>query len=254
MNDQPSPLTEARAGTTEQRTLLLHRSIALPCPYLPGRLERRVMTELTPAMVREGMFDDLTAAGFRRSHNMVYRPACPSCSACVPVRIVVERFVARRTLQRLWKGAADLAFTVVPAVPTAEQYALFHRYQLARHGDGDMALMDFQDYRQLVEESVAETRLVEVRDPAGRLVGCGLFDSTTSALSAVYSFYDPTLTERGLGSVIVLWLVEQAKATGRRHLYLGYWIEDCRKMSYKRRFRPLEALGPDGWNPLPDGS
>lgn len=208
------------------------------------------MTELTPSMVRDGLFEDLTAAGFRRSHNMVYRPACPSCTACVPVRIVVDRFVPRRTLQRLWKGTHDIAFAVVAARATSEQFALFRRYQLVRHGDGDMALMDFPDYRQLVEDSAADTRLVELRDGGGRLIGCGLFDCTEQALSAVYSFYDPDLPDRGLGSVIVLWLVEQARASRRDHLYLGYWIEDCRKMSYKRRFRPLEGLGPEGWREL----
>lgn len=222
----------------------------LPCPYVEGRFERRIVAELTPHQVRSGLFDDLTAAGFRRSHNMIYRPQCPSCTACVPVRILVERFAPRRTLRRIRRANAAVVAQVVPAAATAEQYALFHRYQRARHGDGDMALMTFADYRALVEESAADTRLVELRDPDGALVGCCLFDTTVDGLSAVYSFYAAEHEKRGLGSLIVMWLVENARAQERPYVYLGYWIEECRKMAYKVRFMPMESLGADGWREL----
>ncbi|MBI3512792.1 MAG: arginyltransferase [Proteobacteria bacterium] len=230
--------------------MIFHRSVPLPCPYVEGRLERRIVAELSPPQVRSGLFDDLTAAGFRRSHNMIYRPACPTCTACVPVRILVERFTPRRSLKRTWRANQAVSVAVTAPVATQEQYALFRRYQRRRHGDGDMALMTFADYRALVEESAADTRLIELRDPDGALVGCCLFDTTVDGLSAVYSFYDAEQEDRGLGSVIVMWLVEVARALDRPYVYLGYWIEECRKMAYKVRFMPIEALGPDGWREL----
>jgi len=229
--------------------IAFHKSSVLPCPYLPGRAERRIVAELTPAVARAGAFDALTAVGFRRSHGLMYRPACPSCSACVPVRVVVERFQARRTLQRTWRDNADLTAAVVAPRATVEQYRLFHAYQLARHRDGDMALMDFVDYRALVEESPVTTHLLELRDAAGALIACCLFDGAADGPSAVYSFF-ADLPERSLGSLIVLWLIEHARAAGQPYVYLGYWIEACRKMAYKVRFRPVEALGPVGWQPI----
>ena len=232
------------------RDLAFYRSALLPCPYLPGRLERRFITELTPDLVAGGLFGAFMAAGFRRSHNYIYRPVCPSCKACVPVRIVIERFQPRRTLKRTWDLNSDLTVVVVPATATLEQFALFQRYQHARHDDSEMAQMNFLDYRQLIEESAAETRLVELRDAQGALVGCCLFDLTEDGLSAVYSFFAADLKARSLGTYLVLWLIKHGAETGRRHIYLGYWVEDCRKMAYKVRFRPLEALGPQGWEPI----
>jgi arginine-tRNA-protein transferase len=232
------------------RSLIFHRSVPLPCPYVEGRLERRIVAELSPQQVHSGLFDDLTAAGFRRSHNMIYRPACPTCNACVPVRILVERFQPRRSLKRTWRANAGVSVAATGPIATQEQYALFHRYQRRRHGDGDMALMTFTDYRALVEESAADTRLIELRDPDGVLIGCCLFDTTADGLSAVYSFYAAEHEDRGLGSMIVMWLVEVARALERPYVYLGYWIEECRKMAYKIRFMPKEALGPDGWREI----
>jgi arginyl-tRNA--protein-N-Asp/Glu arginylyltransferase len=246
LKDQP---TATFAGDVS-RSLIFHRSVPLPCPYVEGRLERRIAAELDAQQVRSGLFDDLTAAGFRRSHNMIYRPACPSCSACVPLRIVVERFAPRRSLKRTWRANQAVNAAVVPAHATPEQFDLFQRYQRARHGDGDMALMTFVDYKALVEDSAADTKLLELRDPDGALIGCCLFDATTDGLSAVYSFYAAEHEQRGLGSMIVMWLVELARANARAYVYLGYWIAECRKMAYKVRFMPVEALGPDGWRAL----
>jgi len=243
LKDQPT----ATFSGDVSRTLIFHRSVPLPCPYVEGRFERRIVAELTREQVRSGLFDDLTAAGFRRSHNMIYRPACPTCSACVPVRILVDRFTPRRTLKRTWRANAATRVAVVPAIATREQYALFHLYQRRRHAGGDMALMTFGDYKALIEESAADTRLIELREPDGSLIGCCLFDTTADGLSAVYSFYSAEHEKRGLGSMIVMWLIEEARAQGRAYVYLGYWIEECRKMAYKIRFMPLETLGPDGW-------
>jgi arginine-tRNA-protein transferase len=246
LKDQPT----ATFSGDVSRSLTFHRSVPLPCPYVEGRFERRIVAELSREQVRSGLFDDLTAAGFRRSHTMMYRPACPTCSACVPVRILVDRFAPRRTLKRTWRANAAIRVAIVPAQATREQFALFQHYQRRRHAGGDMALMSFADYRALIEESAADTRMLELREPDDSLIGCCLFDTTADGLSAVYSFYSADDDKRGLGTMIVMELIEAARSQGKPYVYLGYWIEECRKMAYKIRFMPIEALGPDGWREL----
>jgi len=141
----------------------------------------------------------------------------------------------------------------VQALATGEQYALFSRYVMARHRDGDMADMDFDDYRAMVEESPVETAIIEFRDDSadGRLVGACLVDWLSSGVSAVYSYFDPQDPRRGLGTYMILWLAEAAARRGLHYVYLGYWIADSSKMAYKRAFRPLEFFGPEGWTELP---
>ena len=222
---------------------------ALPCPYVPGRIERKVVTDLAGPHAQD-LYERLTRAGFRRSHGLTYRPACPSCTACVPVRIVVRGFAQSSSLKRIARRNAELVAEDMGAIATMEQYRLFMRYQRTRHAGGDMALMTFGDYRAMIEESPVDTRIVEFRDADGTLVAAMLADRMSDALSAVYSFYAPEDERRSLGSYMILWLVEQARAHGLTHVYLGYWISDSDKMGYKARFRPLEQLGPQGWAAL----
>jgi len=221
----------------------------LPCPYLPGRMERRVVTELVGRDV-VALHDALSMAGFRRSHGIVYAPACIGCTACVPVRVIAGAFSRDRSHRRVWNANADLAIKVKNATATKEQYALFSLYQHARHGGGDMAKMDYADYQALIEDTPVDTAVAEFRDPDGRLVAACLMDRVESGLSAVYSFFEPNLSARSLGTYMILWLIERARAEGRSYVYLGFWIEGCSKMSYKAKFRPLEARTPDGWRPL----
>jgi arginine-tRNA-protein transferase len=241
--------------TVEEATpLILHRSVPLVCPYIEGRIERRIVVELNETLVRRGVFDELTRVGFRRSHGMMYRPACPACNACVPVRIPVRSFTMRRSFQRVWRLNKDLTARVLTgAAASVEQYDLFRRYQAGRHGDGEMAQMTMADYVALVQDSCADTRLVEFRDANDSLVACGLFDSTSDGLSAVYSFFSPDMPDRSLGSHVVLWLIENARANDLPYVYLGYWIDDCRKMTYKKRFTPMERLSTNGWVTLQAG-
>lgn len=218
----------------------------LPCPYLPEKVERKVVTDLAGADPQE-LYERLSRAGFRRSHGLAYRPACPGCSACVPVRIRAEEFVPGKSFRRILRNNADLTAEDRPAAATAEQYRLFLRYQRSRHSGGDMSEMSFSDYRAMVEDTPVESRIIEFRDSAGTLKAAMLADRTDASLSAVYSFFEPAEASRGYGSFMILWLVEHAKNTSRPHVYLGYWIEDSPKMAYKVRFRPLETLGPEGW-------
>lgn len=220
----------------------------LPCPYLPGRLERKIVTELSGADA-EVLHEALSRAGFRRSHSIAYTPACPGCNACVPVRIVAADFEPKRTQRRIARANGDLVVREVPARATAEQYRLFSRYQDSRHAGGDMALMGFYDYRSMVEDSPVDTVIYEFRTPDGGLLGVCLTDRMSDGLSAVYSFYTPEAARRSLGTFIILWLVEEARRLAMPYVYLGYWIAESRKMAYKSRFAPLEAFGPGGWHP-----
>ena len=220
-----------------------------PCPYLPGRIETKAVTELVGADAL-ALHDRLTLAGFRRSHGVAYKPACTACDACVPVRIPVADFVPNRSLRRVKRRNADLVTVPRPARATREQYALFARYQRSRHADGGMATMTFEDYRAMVEDTPVETMLVEHRGPDGRLIAASLSDRLIDGLSGVYKFFEPDEPARSAGTFIVLWHVEKARAMGLSFVYLGYWIATCRKMEYKARFRPIEALGCDGWHRL----
>ena len=222
---------------------------ALPCPYIPGRVERKVVTDLaTPNAMK--LYDNLSRAGFRRSHSLAYRPACPGCTACVPVRSRVEDFDWSRSFRRITNRNADLTTRDMAGHATMEQYRLFTRYQRSRHSGGEMSSMSFRDFRAMIEDSPIDTRIIEFRDPEGSLVAVMLADRQMDAMSAVYSLFDPELDKRSLGTYMVLWLIKQAEANDLPHVYLGYWIEESPKMSYKKRFRPLEGLTPDGWKTL----
>jgi arginine-tRNA-protein transferase len=218
----------------------------LPCPYIAGRLERKIVTELNGPDA-ESLHEALSRAGFRRSHSIAYTPACPGCSACIPVRIVVGDYRPGRTTRRVCRANADLAVRIVPARATAEQYRLFNRYQESRHAGGDMALMGFYDYRSMVEDSPIDTFLVEFRTADGTLMAVCLTDRMSDGLSTVYSFFEPDAARQSLGTLAVHWLVQEAARCGLPFVYLGYWIGESRKMVYKTRFRPLEAFGPNGW-------
>jgi arginine-tRNA-protein transferase len=162
----------------------------LPCPYLSGRVERKVVTDLAiPGAAR--LYTKLSRAGFRRSHGLAYRPACPSCNACVPVRIVVDRFRTGRSFRRVLRINSDLSVQDMQAHATGEQYDLFCRYQRTRHTGGEMSTMSFHDYQAMVEDSPVDTRIIEFRDSADDLVAVMLADWQGDALSAVYSFSRP---------------------------------------------------------------
>ncbi len=257
MNDGPAP--EAPRQLSGGQALLKQVYYVLaegPCPYLPGRRERKLITEIpdaspgTPLEAATARYSLLSRAGFRRSHQYAYRPACSGCTACVPVRVRAADFEAGASLKRVARTNRDLAVIERPAEPTEEQYGLFDRYIQARHGGGEMANMTASEYHDMVRDSRVETRMAEYRDAGGGLVAACLFDRLDNGLSAVYSFFDPELDGRSLGNYMVLRLIETAREEALPHVYLGYWIAGAPKMSYKARFRPLEALGKTGWKTI----
>jgi leucyl-tRNA---protein transferase len=225
-----------------------------PCPYLPGRLERKLFTHLTRDKP-QFLVDNLLKGGFRRSQNIAYMPYCDSCSACVPVRIVVDAFSPRRSLRRIAKQNFDLRPLRLDPAPSSEQYSLFRRYIDTRHGDGGMAEMSVLDYSLMVEDSVVETFITEYRlkpepdahEDDSPLVAVALCDRLSDGISMVYSFYEPDEAVRSLGTYMILEHIEYARAAGLPYVYLGYWIAGSRKMRYKNRFQPQEQLTSKGW-------
>jgi leucyl-tRNA---protein transferase len=232
-----------------RRPQFFYTTAPLPCPYVGGRTERKVVTEITGPEA-DSLHDRLSRAGFRRSHNIAYAPVCPGCNSCVPIRIPAAQFQPDRTLRRIARANADLSGFDVPARATAEQFQLFQRYQQARHGDGDMATMSFYDYRAMVEDTPIDTLIIEFRDDDDQLLGACLTDKLGDGLSAVYSYFAPGLEKRSLGTFTILWLIERARQLGLPYVYLGYWVPESRKMAYKARFRPCEVLQGGGWRTL----
>lgn len=224
-----------------------------PCPYLPGRQERKVFTHLVGDRAPQ-LNDVLTQGGFRRSQNIAYRPACENCRACVSTRVVTRNFVLMRPFRRILRANTDVIVNEIPAHPTSEQYALFRSYLDHRHSEGGMADMSVLDYGLMIEDTHVETLLIEYRLPAtqagqpGELIGCALTDVLSDGLSMVYSFYDAeNCAHRSLGTFMVLDHIARTRRLALPYLYLGYWVEGSRKMAYKARFAPQEHLGSSGW-------
>jgi arginine-tRNA-protein transferase len=234
-----------------RRPQFFYTTAPLPCPYVAGRTERKVVTEIT-GPESDSLHDRLSRAGFRRSHNIAYAPVCPACQACVPIRIQAHNFRPDRTQRRILKANADVLADELPARATPEQFALFQRYQQDRHRSGDMATMSFYDYRAMVEDTPIETTIVEFRDPDERLIGACLTDRLGDGLSAVYSYFAPELDRRSLGTYTILWLIERSRALDLPYVYLGYWVPESRKMAYKARFNPSEILAGGAWRVLTD--
>jgi len=228
-----------------------------PCPYLSGKTERKVFTELKGPHA-EALNDALGRIGFRRSQTVAYRPSCLDCQACVSVRVAAREFVPSSAQKRNMRRNSDLIVTECRPWATSEQFDLLQRYLGRRHPGGGMAAMDEVDYADMVEHTAVSSFVVEYREPSpdggqGRLVGACLTDRQGDGLSMIYSFYDPEHEARtGLGNFIILDHIRRAAEAGLPYVYLGYWVEGSQRMQYKIRYRPLERLSPAGWQRFTD--
>ena len=216
------------------------------CPYLEQKMERRLVLPLS-AETDEDDQNKLVLAGFRRSQTYAYRPTCPGCKACVPVRIPAKRFDFTRSWRRTLKRNDDLHAEERRPQATEEQFELFRRYLASRHASGGMAAMGWNEYRSMVEDCPATSRIVEWRRQDRSLIGVSITDHVKSGLSGVYKFFDPDEGKRSLGTLIILWHVQRALELDLAFVYLGYWIAASPKMEYKARFKPLEQLTSAGW-------
>ncbi len=226
-----------------------------PCPYLPGRSERKVFTELKGPHADQ-LNEALGRIGFRRSQTVAYRPSCLDCQACVSVRVLANQFQPSATQKREMKRNSDLIVNECRPWATDEQFALLSRYLGQRHPDGGMSAMDEMDYADMIEHTPVGSVVTEYREPGlngkpGRLVGACLTDRQGDGLSMIYSFYERDQPERaGLGNYIILDHIRRAAAEGLPYVYLGYWVEGSPRMQYKVRYRPLERLTREGWQLL----
>lgn len=218
-----------------------------PCSYLSDRLARSQVAA-PGGLVDTVAFSELVRLGFRRSGQHVYRPRCDSCSACTPVRISVTDFSPNRSQRRCQRRNEDVQMRLRPLLFEEAHYRLYRRYQIARHAGGGMDQDDREQYRSFLLQSRVDSALAEF-SLDGEVIMVALVDRLLDGLSAVYTFFEPDLSDRGLGVLGVLHQIRLAREIGLPYLYLGYWIEDCRKMAYKQDYQPLEALVDGRWRP-----
>ncbi|MEL7105458.1 MAG: arginyltransferase [Pseudomonadota bacterium] len=225
-----------------------------PCPYLEGRLERKLFTALQGEYA-EKLNDTLSKQGFRRSQNVLYRPSCAECSACLSARIRVADFKPTKSQKRVLRKNADLRREATSPWATEDQYALFRAYLDSRHADGGMADMDIFEFAAMIEETPIRSRVIEYgRETGGRpdLAAVCLTDVLDDGLSMVYSFYDPDLAGDSLGTHVILDHIALAREAGLPYVYLGYWVPGSRKMGYKAKFSALEIYKGGQWQDIGD--
>ena len=215
------------------------------CSYLDDREATTLFVDPAARMDND-LYSALSTLGFRRSGRHVYRPHCEACSACIPVRIPVDRFALRRSQKRIHNRNADLDVRIVDAEFSEERYDLYARYIRERHSDGDMYPPSREQFRSFLLCEWSATRFIEMRE-GERLLAVAVVDVIRDGLSAIYTFFEPEASKRSLGVYAILWQIDYAARQGWPHVYLGYWIKQCQKMSYKTDYRPLEMYVGERW-------
>lgn len=228
------------------KTLVFFATPEHDCSYLDGR-EATTMFVDPRAKVDKRLYSQLTALGFRRSGSHYYRPHCETCSACIPVRIPAARFSPNRNQKRVQKTNSDIEFHVAPVQYRDEYYVLYDRYISGRHREGDMYPPSRDQFTSFLVEGAIDSFFLEMRLGDGSLVGLAVVDALDDGLSAIYTLFEPEAESRSLGTLAVLWQIGEAQRRKLPYVYLGYWIRECHKMSYKDRFKPLQKLHQGQW-------
>ncbi|MCK5640563.1 MAG: arginyltransferase [Gammaproteobacteria bacterium] len=234
------------AGTLQQ--LAFYTTEVHPCAYLADREAVNLLADPAATMSTE-TYSTLINLGFRRSGSNVYRPHCPHCQQCIPVRVPVNNFSPSRSQRRVQRLNQDLSVTIKDAKFQQEHYDLYRRYIHSRHAGEGMDSDDPEQYARFLISDWCDTRFVEFRCQQN-LLAVAVMDYLPGGLSAVYTFFEPDTAKRSLGSYAILWGIQQTQQLKLPHLYLGYWIEQSPKMSYKSNYRPLEGLHQNDWRPI----
>lgn len=229
--------------------LRFYMTVPHACSYLDGREATTLFLDPEHPLTTQ-VYDLLSLVGFRRSGRHLYRPNCKGCDACISVRVPADQFQPKRKHRKIFNRNQDLSARVLPARFSQDHYNLYERYVNERHSDGDMYPASEDQYRSFLNLDKPFSHLVEFRDNDNKLIAISAMDLLNHGLSAIYTFFDPDEEKRSPGVFVVLWLIRFAESHGLPYVYLGYWIEACRKMRYKTEFQPLEQLRDNHWYPL----
>ncbi len=231
--------------TSSLRDLKVYTTYPHSCSYLPEQEATTLFVDPRTPM-SSGLYSQLSLLGFRRSGSHLYRPNCNSCSACIPARVPVSSFEPKRSQRRAWRRNQDIEVRELDDISGDEPFELYRRYIEERHHDGDMYPPSRDQYQSFLSAEWGVTRFYGMF-LAKRLIGVAVADLIDDGLSAIYTFYDPALHDRSLGTFAVLWQIEATRELGLEYVYLGYWIKQCQKMAYKIQYRPLELYINGNW-------
>ncbi|MAR78881.1 MAG: arginyltransferase [Rhodospirillaceae bacterium] len=227
--------------------LKFYKTPQTTCPYLPNKKEQLIFTHLDD-LDSDLTHDFMAKSGFRRSHGILYKPDCNNCNACMPIRINAKKFNFSKKYLRVLNKNTEITSKDVRLLGSIEQYELFNKYQKTRHKNGNMSLMQFKEYKSMVEDSPVNTILIEYRNNKDELLAVSLTDQLFEGYSMVYSFFDPKEKKKSLGNFMILDHINRARQNNYSYIYLGYYVKNCSKMSYKKNFKPLEILQNNNWD------
>lgn len=233
---------------TEASELRYFTTPAHECSYLEDKIATTLFAD-PEAIIGTDLYSALSAVGFRRSGQHIYRPHCQNCSACIPIRVPASLFNKNRKQARVWRKNQDLEIKLVPPSYQEEYFSLYEEYIAIRHSDGDMYPADPTQFRSFLVEGRAEAVFIEFRC-SGKLIAISVVDMLEDGISAIYTFFDPAESKRSPGTFAVLWLIQETVSLGKPYIYLGYWIKDSQKMNYKTDYRPVEMYYQDQWRLL----
>lgn len=231
--------------TSSLSTIKVFATHPHPCSYLDDQQATTLFVD-PDTIINQTIYSELADVGFRRSGQHIYRPQCESCQACIAARIPVEHFHRKRSHRKIWNRNQDLQIEAVTDISAIEYYQLYEKYISVRHSDGDMYPPNREQFDSFLTDEMDITRYYTFKS-GERLLAVVVIDLMERGLSAIYTYFDPDMERRSLGTFAILWQVELARKLGLPYLYLGYWIKECRKMSYKIEYRPVELLINGSW-------
>jgi len=230
---------------TNLQTLAFFATPEHDCSYLPNQKATTMFAD-PKAIITNSVYSQLSELGFRRSGDHYYRPHCTDCNACTPIRVPVSDFKASRSQKRILKKNCAIKSQIMSPDFHEDHYLLYEKYINKRHSDGDMYPPSRDQYRSFLVECQANTQFVEF-SLEGQLCGIAVTDQLGDGLSAIYTFFDPAHTDLSIGTYAILWQINETIRRQQKYLYLGYFIKQCRKMTYKNQFKPFEARINDVW-------